>query len=333
MKALVTGATGFIGSTLIEELTTRGFEVYALMRSSSKTHNLEGLKYERREGSLTDLPALKQAVRGMDYVFHLAGVVAASTKEGYFSSNARGTQLLAQAVAEECPNLSRFIYVSSLAAGGPASSLEPRTESDQPKPVSAYGESKLQGEKELLQFADRFPVTIIRPPMVYGPKDQATFIFFKSVARNLVPLVKGSTPDGRKYYSVIHVKDLCRGIAQAAVAPGNQAASGEVFYLSADGTMSLDQWMDVIAEQMRREPFRIRVHPSVLRIAAAGLTVLGRLTNRSFPLNLDKMNEILPDYWICSNEKAKRVLGFLPEFDLKSGVANTVEWYRSQRWI
>jgi dihydroflavonol-4-reductase len=333
MKALVTGASGFIGSTLIEELGTLGFDVRALMRRTSSSANLESLKYERIDGDLSDSDSLRRAIRDVNYVFHLAGAITARDRNDFLIHNAEGTRRLAEAVAEVRPGLSRFVYVSSLAAGGPVGSLQPRVESENDQPVSAYGESKLQGERELLQFRHVYPISIVRPPMVYGPKDKATFIFVQTVSRNIVPIFRGTQGNGQKYYSVIHVKDLVRGIVQAGVAPLAKVPSGEVFYLAGDGIVTYENLMMVIAEHLNRAPLKIRVPNFALTCAAVGLTAFGKITNRKFPLNLDKLNEILPDYWICSSQKAKGMLGFAPEFDFSNGMANAIDWYKRQKWI
>jgi nucleoside-diphosphate-sugar epimerase len=333
MRALVTGASGFIGSTLIEELGTLGFDVQALMRRSSSAANLEGLKYERVEGDLCDFESLKRAVKDVDYVFHLAGTIAAPNREGYFEHNCEGTKRLAQAVAEARPGLTRFVFVSSLAAGGPALRLEPRDESEEDRPVSAYGESKLEAEKGLLAHKDTFPISIVRPPMVYGPKDKATFLIIQTVARNLMPIFRASGQEGHKFYSSIHVRDLVRGIVQAGVAPRDKVPSGEVFYLAGDGVSTYEEICKVIADNLNRDPLKIKIPTFVLKTAAHALTAVGRLTRRTFTLNVDKLNEILPDYWICSNGKAKRMLGFTPEYDMASGMSDAISWYKRQRWI
>lgn len=333
MKALVTGATGFIGSTLVEELDTLGFEVFALMRRGSSSANLEGLKFKSVEGDLSNQESLNRAVQNMDYVFHLAGATTAQNRAAFFEANAAGTARLAKAVAEYQPRLTRFVYVSSLAAAGPATSLTPRSESEENKPVSTYGQSKLQGEKELLPYLDIFPVSIVRPPMVYGPKDKGVFVMVQTVAKNVMPILRGSTDGGHKYYSAIHAKDLCRGVVQAAVVSRDKAPSGEIFYLSGDGIYTYLDIMTTIAEKLNCDPLRINIPKFVVKVLAAGLSGAGLLTRRTFPLNLDKVNEILPDYWICSNQKAKRVLGFAPEFDLSSGMAHSIEWYKRQKWI
>lgn len=333
MRALVTGASGFIGSHLIEELNTLGFDVLALMRKSSSPANLDGLKYERVEGDLADLDSLRRAVKDADYVFHLAGTLFSQDRQGYFDHNVGGTRRLAQAVAENRPGLNRFVYVSSLAAGGPASSQELRREEDSDAPVSAYGQSKLQAEQELSRFKEAFPISVIRPPMVYGPRDKATFVFVQTVASNLMPLIRGKNPEGHKYYSTIHVQDLCRGMVQAGLAPVEKVPSGEVFYLCSNEVVTYEGILSTIADHLDREPLRFKVPMAALKIAAHALTAVGRVTQRPFSLNSDKFNEMVPDYWICSNQKAKRMLGFTPEFEFSRGMANAVEWYKRHEWI
>jgi dihydroflavonol-4-reductase len=336
VKALVTGASGFIGSTLIEELGTLGFDVYALMRKTSSSANLEGLRLTRLDGDLSNEESLRAAIRrvpDLDYVFHLAGATTGPNRDYYFEHNAQGTARLAQVVAEERPGLQRFVYVSSLAAAGPAKSLEPRAESESEQPISAYGQSKYQGEKELLRYKSVYPITIVRPPMVYGPKDKGVFVIIKTVSKKMMPVIPGSAPGGDKFYSAIHSKDLCRGIVQAALARKEKVPSGEVFYLSGDGVHSYQQILSTIAETLDVDPFKFKLPRSALYVAAAAGSALGFISKKTFALNIDKLNELLPDYWICSNQKAKELLGFVPEFTLQSGMSNTIEWYKRQKWL
>ena len=260
-------------------------------------------------------------------------MIASPDREGFFKANADGTRHLAEAVAAACSTLKRFVYVSSLAAGGPVTSLNPRTEGQKDAPVSAYGESKRAGEEALLKYKDRFPISIIRPPVVYGPKDQATFVLVQTIARNIMPLIKGRTHDGSKYYSLVHVKDLCRGIIQAAVVGVDKVPSGEVFYVCADQYVSYEEWFGAIAECLNRDPVRIRIPFAVVRAAAMGMNIFGKIVPLRFPLTQDKLNELTPDYWICTNQKARRLLGFEPEYDLSKGMANAISWYKKNQWI
>lgn len=333
MKALVTGASGFIGSTLIELLNQQGIEVRALMRKSSSDANLKGLRYTRVEGDILDRDSLCRAVEGCDYVFHLAGMISAQDAHEYFQYNAEGTHLLAQAVASHAPGLKRFVFVSSLAAGGPAAGPEPRKETDPDHPVSAYGQSKRAGERFLLHFKEKFPVLIIRPPMVYGPKDKATFILVKTAAKKLIPLVSAATPDGQKYYSLVHAEDLARAICDAGTKASPRFESGNVYYVSSGEVVTYQHLMESICRELKIDPIRIRVPVGLLKFVAWLLTRVSRLTGRQFILNDDKINEIVPDYWTCSNLRMVSDFNFEAQYDLNQGMAHAVRWYKKQGWI
>lgn len=333
MIALVTGASGFIGSTLIEELNRQGIEVRALMRTTSNDKHLRGLKYDRFEGHLGDMESIRRAAQGVDYVFHLAGVVAAKNRAAYFESNAEGTANIARAISDLAKFPKRVVYVSSIAAGGPMSEKLARKESDQDQPVSWYGQSKLAGEKEFLKFKDRFPTAIVRPPIVYGPRDKDVFVMIQSVAKNLMPLLPGTDAAGNKYYSLIHVRDLVRGLIQVAQAPIATVPSGEIFYLAEDRYYTYVEMMGTMATHLGRKPIRLKVPKFALVSLAHGMGWLGALTGRVYPLNKDKLNEILPSYWICSNEKARKLLGFRPELDLHAGMLDAIQWYKKEKWI
>lgn len=333
MKALVTGASGFIGSTLIRLLNQEGIEVVALMRKSSSDANLKGLQYTRVEGDVRDYDSLCRAVVGCDYVFHLAGLVAAKDREQYFQFNSLGTENLARACVEHAPGLKRFVFVSSLAAGGPSPSAVPRTEVDTDAPVSAYGESKLDAEKRLLRFSSKFPIAIVRPPMVYGPRDTAFFLLIKTVSRKIIPLVSANTPDGQKYYSMIHALDLCEAILRAGRHESAARKSGEIFYVSSGEIVSYDSLMSTIARCLGVKPMKLRVPFQFLNFTAQVLTLASRATGAHFMLNRDKINEIRPDYWTCSSDKARDVLGFEPEYFLANGMKDAVDWYRANHWV
>jgi nucleoside-diphosphate-sugar epimerase len=331
MRALVTGASGFLGSTLIEELGKQGSDCVALLRSTSSVSNLEGLKFSRADGSLSDLESLKRAVREVDVVYHLAGVTTAPSRAGFFEHNAQGTERVARAVAEANPGLKRFVLVSSLAAGGPSSDKGPRTETDVDGPVSNYGHSKLQGEKELLKYKDVFPVTIVRPPIVYGPRDKAVFTVIQTVSRGLMPLMSGAGSGGNKFYTSVHARDLVRALVLAGEA--RNLPSGEVFYVCSKDVHTYRDLLESMAAALGRSAFRVPVPRSGVIAAAALLTGLGKVTGKTFPLNWDKLSELLPDYWTCSPEKAKRLLGFQAEFGLRDGMADTIRWYKERGWL
>ncbi len=333
MKVLVTGASGFIGSTLIGQLNRLGIEPFALLRKTSDTSNLQGLKYHRREGDLSHLDSLKEAVQDVDVIYHLAGATMAPDREAFFRHNAQGTALLARAAAEARPGLKRFVFVSSMAAGGPSTSPSPKLESDPDQPVSLYGESKLQGEKDLLRHKDIFPISIIRPPMVYGPRDKGVFIAIQTVSRGVMPILQGATPDRNKHYSAIHSDDLCQAILQAGAVTPDQVASGEIFYIAADGVFTYREMLKTIARHLDRKAVAFPVPRFAITAGAMFTTVASKVTGKTYALNLDKLGEIHADFWVCSNEKAKTKLGFKPKYDFDTGMSDAIEWYKKEKWI
>jgi nucleoside-diphosphate-sugar epimerase len=273
-------------------------------------------------------------VLGVDYVFHLAGATTAPSRQKFFEWNAEGTRRLAEAVSEVNPGLKRFVFVSSLAAGGPARGTEIRRETDPDQPVSAYGESKKAGEEALLEFRARFPISIVRPPMVYGPRDQATLVIFRTAARGLYPsLPTSGSPDRKKHYSTIHVSDLVRGIVQAATVDPLQVDSGEIFYLAHESTDSYDEIMEWVAEKLKKPLVRVKVPKWALVSAAHVSGWFGRFAKKPPHLNPDKLNEILADYWTCSPEKAKVKLGFHAEYDMRKGMSHALDWYVKNGWL
>ena len=331
MKALVTGPSSYVGCSLIEELDTLGFEVCALIDRDASLEKLEGLKFQKIQGDFADFNSLCRSMRDIDYVFHLAEAITARHRDLFFEYNVGNTQRLAQAVALVRPNLSRFVYVSSLAAAGPSYSLNPRVESDRDVPLSFYGQSKLQAEKELLTYHHLFPISIIRPSLTYGPRDTAIGLAVETLGRNLMPILRGSAQGGHKHYSALYTKDLCQGIVQAAVASQARVPSGEVFFLSGEGVYTYQELMTIIADHINCDPLKIQVPEWMIKFTALGLTLAEGITRKSLYLNRDQLKQILPDFWICSNQKAKQMLGFNPEFDFPSGVAQAIAWYRRQK--
>jgi nucleoside-diphosphate-sugar epimerase len=200
-------------------------------------------------------------------------------------------------------------------------------------PVSVYGESKQAGEVELLKHGKRYEVVIIRPPIVYGPKDWNFFVLIKAVSKRLLPRFSSASSDGEKYYSVIHSEDLVQAIHQAGKVESSKIRSGEVFYVSSGERITQTQLIDEMARNLGVKAIRFPLPTIILYPVAAALTLLGMLLRRSFSLNLDKLNEIRADYWVCSNEKARQKLQFVPRYSFPEGMRNTIQWYRDHQWL
>jgi nucleoside-diphosphate-sugar epimerase len=332
MRILVTGASGFIGSGLVEALSKAGHEVCALMRPTASSEYLKGVHFTRLAGDLRDQESLNRACENMEVVYHLAGAVSARDREEFFRYNAEGTKNIAQAAAKS-KSVKRFIFVSSMAASGPGCGLSPKTEVESDHPVSMYGESKLRGELYLDELKGQLPFVVIRPPMVYGPRDKNVYLFFKSISRQWLPIFPARTPTGHKYYSAIHVDDLIAGLVKCLDAPIELFQNGERFYISDGQIYTYERIMSLIAEELRVKPFRFKVPNAVLTAAATGGTLIGRILKKNLMLNKDKLNEMRPDYWICSSQKAMDKLQYKPQYTLESGIPQTVAWYKVNGWL
>ncbi len=329
-KALVTGASGFIGSTLITHLKNAKIEARALLRKTSSTKNLEDLEYETVYGSIEDKESLEKAVEGVDYVFHLAGIVSASKEKTFFDINTAGTERLVEACLKKAPDLRRFVYASSIAAAGPAKSLDPVTEKIS-CPVSAYGKSKAEAEAFLQTVKDKLQISIVRPPIVYGPKDTEFFHVVKSIHQRFVPMIRGENESRNKYYSSVHVDDLCVGMLQAAAQRG--VPSGEIFFIAGDGIMTYLEIIDSISNSLERKAFKVFIPKFAVQTIGEVANFINGFLKKPLPINRDKVNELLPDYWICSNQKAKEMLGYEPKIKFHEGMKDTIHWYREKDWI
>lgn len=327
MKALVTGGRGFIGSFLVEALLKKGFYVRCLLRNkTSELKWLRGLDIELYEGDITKPNSLKEAVQGVDYVFHLAGSTKAKSKMEFNRINAQGTKNLLEAFKKVKSEHKRFILVSSLAAAGPSRCRRPLTELDSPRPVSNYGRSKLMAETITLEFSNVLPVTIVRPPSVYGPREQDVFGYFKFAKQGWRPVFSGKP----RYSSLIYVKDLVEGIILVSE---KETAIGEIYFLSNDEHYSWDDFGDAIAHVLEVNPRRVVVPLPLAFLASCGFELIMKITRRPVLFNLDKYRELKETYWICDNSKAKKELGFRPRFSLEEGLRETAAWYFENRWI
>lgn len=332
MKILVSGASGFIGSGLVSKLASQGHDVRALMRPTASAGFLKDVKFIRVPGDILDPESLNRACQGIDAVYHLAGATAAKDRETFFKCNAEGTRNLAQAAAQS-ESVKKFIYVSSIAASGPSAGLCPRSESDLEHPVSSYGESKLRGELFLDELKGKLPFIVIRPPIVYGPRDKAVFLLFKTVSKNWMPLLPAHTATGHKYYSAIHVDDLIQSLELALDAPEECFQNGERFFVNDGQVYTYERILSIIAQEMNVQPIKFTVPNPLVSVLAYAGTIVGKILKTSMPLNEDKLNELRPDYWICSSQKITEKLNFKAQYTMESGVAQTLAWYKLNDWL
>ncbi len=322
---LLTGANGFVGSHVADALLARGDRVRAMVRVTSNLRWLENKSVDRTYASLEDYHSLCRALEGVDAVIHNAGVVSAPNKYLYFFNNTDGTRRLIEAVLESAPDISRFVYVSSQAAGGPTLDEEPRRESDPPNPITAYGESKLLAENHLKKYMDRIPISIVRPSPIYGPRDTGFLPYFKLISRGLLPLF-GS---GREL-SLTHTQDLAR---QILVQLDNEEAVGEVFHAAPFDPVSLEEFTSTITRVLGGSPLVVNLPDTLIRYGFPLAYPLIRLLGIKPPFRVDKLPDILNPRWTISGDKAREMLGFEGVLPLLAGVGQTVEWYRWKKWV
>jgi nucleoside-diphosphate-sugar epimerase len=327
LRALVTGATGFIGSHMAEALVGKGWEVVCPVRDVSKLRHLSGI--QAHAVPLSGLSSEIGKGPGFDYVIHLAGATRARDYRGYREANVDSTRRLLGLFSEPAANsrLKKFVLVSSQAACGPSpDDGTPVTESDPLCPVSLYGRSKREAEEVALSFSDRVPVTVIRPPTVFGPRDTDVLAVFKCTRYRLAPCLAG--PD--RMISMIYVEDLVEGILTAAQA---SKAEGQVYFLANSQPVVWREFVLQVATIAGCRAITLRVPLFVMRLAALAGDLLGKVRETPSLFRSEKLEEMKQIAWVCSPEKAYRELQWRPQTPLPAAIEKTLVWYREHRWI
>jgi len=325
--ALVTGGNGFIGSHLVEALAKRGYRVRCLVRKTSNLRWLKGIHLEFVYGDVTDASSLPDAVHQVDYVYHMAGVVEAKETETFYDVNVQGTHNLLQACVEEAPQLKRFVFASSQSAAGPCEAAICLDESDTPHPVTHYGRSNLEAEGVVLSYTDRLPVSIIRPPAVYGPRDTMILPYFKIVKMGFKPML-GVTH--KKYISLSYVCDLVRGFILAGE---SEKSIGEVYFIGDEKIYSRGEVLDGIAEALSVHAIRFHVPDFFVHVLVKLSPLIKMIVPSSATLSSGKATELVQKYWLCDVSKAKHELGFESKIGLRDGLRITANWYKKQGWL
>ncbi|HEX7088985.1 MAG TPA: NAD-dependent epimerase/dehydratase family protein [Longimicrobiales bacterium] len=324
---LVTGATGFVGWHLLGVLAVRGVRVRALVRPQSDTTRLEAVGAEVVVGGgLEDREAVARAVDGVGVVLHLAAATRARGEAEYRRANADGTRVLLEAVRASRGRVRRVVYLSTLAAVGPSVDGRPVTAAETPRPLTAYGRSKLAGERICLEAAEEgIEVVVLRAPAVYGPRDRDLLTFFRLAARGLLPVPAG---DERRL-QLVHVADLAEALVCGATAPG---AAG-VYHIADPRPYSWREVVEEVARAVGRRARMVRVPGALVHAAALASEWSAALGGRATIFNRDKARELLAPGWLCETEAARRDLGFEARIPLPQGLAETAAWYRAAGWL
>jgi nucleoside-diphosphate-sugar epimerase len=320
--ALVTGANGFIGSHLVERLLAEGHRVRCLVRAASDRRWIQDLPVEFVVGDVTDPVTLPPAVAGADWIFHLGGAVKALDEAAFVKINAEGTRHLAEAAVHQ--GTRRIVLISSLAAAGPSPDGHPLGEDDPPRPVSAYGRSKLAAEEAV--FRSGAPAVVLRPPAVYGPRDRDVLVFFRMAARGLALIIG----DAKRPLSLVHVSDL---VSSALCAATETDIEGRTYFVS-DGR--IHDWIGVVealGRALGRRPRRLKVPSPVLGLAAWIEERRAARTGGRPLLTRERLREFRSGAWVCDGSRASRELKLKPPVALEQGLASTAAWYRENGWL
>ena len=327
MRAFVTGATGFIGTNLVNELIKRDYTVCCLVRSYAKAKHLEDDNIELVQGDLYTTKGLAEQVSKADIVFHVAGVTKALNNSAYFRGNLKTTRHLVNTIRDHAPSHQKIVYISSQAATGPCADFPGIDESVEDCPaVSAYGKSKREAEKEILSISDQFSVVVLRPSIVFGPRDRGMLQIFKTIARGV------KIKSGFRVFpvSLIYVDDLVEAILLA----GHSAdADGGIFYVSDGKQYDWDMLNAAIASNVNPRAVGLSIPLKLIWFASCINGILGRCLGHPQDLNPDKWFEIKQEGWVCSPNRIQTILGFCPKWGLEDGIKATVQWYRGAGWL
>jgi dihydroflavonol-4-reductase len=323
MKVFVTGGTGFIGSHLVDALISRETEeIRCMVRSDEKW--LTGKSVSKVKGDLHDLVALREGLKDIDVLFHLAALVKAPKKEILYRTNVEATENLIR-MAQRV-GVKKIVVLSSLAATGPSFN-RPVNESDPLMPVSMYGESKKKMEEMIHSIAQPTDsITILRPPAVFGPREEQIHAFFKICAKGFCPIIG----DGESNpISMVHVTDVIQGLLLASE---QKDAGVKTYFVSSEEVYTWNRIKDATAVALNRKLYPIYVKSGIVKGLGTMMESLGSLIGQYPVMNKDKAME-MTHQWTCSVEAIQKDLGYKQSISLEDGILDTVQWYKKHNWL
>jgi nucleoside-diphosphate-sugar epimerase len=322
MRALITGANGFVGSCLARRLAKRGDAVRCLVRKGSDASALSGVRCELVWGDVTVPSSLPAAMKDVDVVFHLAGIRRAPERDIFFTVNAEGTRNVCEAM--RAADVPRLVLCGSLAAMGP--SVEPHVETDAFSPSEPYGESKAEAERIAFSYSKWLEVAVARPPRITGPGDRENLAFFKLVKNGFKLKIAGPS----RPLSTIDVEDAVDLLILLAE---RKEAVGEAFFATGPDQTSLEGIQDLAARAMGIKPFPLLLPATVLLGLSACADWASRRSGKHLPLNRKLARQLIAPGWTCSSEKAQKRLGYRPRHTVAESIARSAQWYLEKGWL
>ena len=324
MRVLVTGANGFLGRKICDELKSQGHTPLAFVRGAIQAEALQTAGIECIVGSLTEPVPLKKILSTVDAVVHAAGGGKASRPESFFENNVRPTQCLVEA-SKGLP-LKRWVLISSLAAAGPSPDGTPLAHNAPTAPMSPYGESKAAAERCVLKEKDSFHVAIIRPPAIYGPGDSRWLPFFRAAQKKWVPLPGGK----RKTLSLIHVADCAAAVVRTLEA---DFPSGTNFFVDDGPPHAITDFIAALERVFGHAIVPIGIPAWLFRPVAHAVYGVAAALGREPLLTPSKVKELLCPHWVCDSAQTQSMLKWRPQISLPAGVEETAHWYQKEGWI
>lgn len=326
-RILITGANGFIGSTLVEKALQLGFEVTAGVRATSdlsliKNKPIQFLDLDFRDESILKSKFLQTG--RFDYIIHNAGITKAPNQQVYFDINAGNTERFVNVLRNNALTPDKFIFISSIAALGPTNEGSIITANNQANPVTSYGASKLKAEQFFKSLND-FPWIAIQPTAVYGPKDKDILIFINLVNKGF-ELYIGT---GKQTLSFIYSKDLVDVIFSAL----EKGIIGKKYLVSDNRSYQKDDLGKAVKEALNKKALKIKLPLGIIRPIAYITEKIATFKGTSPALNIEKLNELAAESWHCDPTETFSDLNFIPSHDLFSGMKETVEWYKEHKWL
>ena len=339
-KILITGASGFIGSFIVEQALENGFEVWAAVRRTSSKAYLTDQRIHFIELNLNDAARLQQQLQAhfreqpkWDFIVHAAGATKGKNEDAFLQNNLCTTQNFVESL-RACGALpERMVFMSSLSVLG-ALRQEPDAQDghvyaamralDEPRPNTAYGRSKLATEKYLLSQSD-LDCVLLRPTGVYGPREKDYFLMAQSIVKH-IDFGVGFRP---QEITFVYVKDLVQAVF-LALAKGEK---GCAYFVTDGSTYKSDDFSKLIQENLGvRHVLHIQAPLFVLKAICSLGALWARMTGKMSALNPDKYNILKQRNWRC-DISAIQTLGYVPQYDLRRGVEETIAWYKQQKWI
>ncbi|MDR1087331.1 MAG: NAD-dependent epimerase/dehydratase family protein [Endomicrobium sp.] len=324
-KILLTGANGFLGSHIAEALVEANHKVICAIRQTSNLEWIKDLPLEHKYCDLGNKKFLQEIVENVDAVIHCAGVVRAIYKEEYFKTNVENTKSLCESVLKSNPSLKKFIFISSQAAMGASQLGAVRKITDIPKPVSDYGLSKIEAEKELKKILeDKIPYTILRPASVYGPRDKDIFIFFSLVHRRLRPVTLK-----KRLLQLVYVKDIAKSVLSSLE---NTKTNNNTYYLANSSTYTWGDIGKIISLSVGVKAIALPVPDFIFKAAGFIMETLSSITRKPVVLNKQKIIEMLQDAWVADTLPAENDLSIkFTSLEVASEI--TYNWYLKNNWF